>query len=226
VARLALTRNLRPVSWEARSGAALLRISQAFTGARLRVTGSAGRPPAIDAGPYLTLVARLPEEAVADVCRQAREALADVPAHVYTPHTVHLTIVAFGDCDPYAVERAVRDWTKGQPPLRVRIASIGYTNASAYLMLDGGPELREARRALARAAGLRRAGAAGLRRLVTVANFARFRGPLSREAAARLAAIRVPAIEFELSELELVRTDKLLSDVGTTRIAELTLDYG
>jgi hypothetical protein len=201
----------------------LLRISQAFTCARLLVTGSAGRPPAIDAGPYLTLVARLPEEAVADVCRQAREALAGVPAHVYAPHTVHLTIVAFGNSDPAAVERAVHDWAKGQPPLRLRIAAIGYTNASAYLMLDGGLELHRARRALARAVGLRRAGTAGLRRLVTVANFARFRGPLSREAAARLAAIRVPAIELELSELELVRTDKLLSDRGTIRIAALSL---
>jgi hypothetical protein len=214
------------VSFGIGGGVAVLRIGRRLTDLRVRLLGSAGPPPALAPGPFLTLVSRLGEDSVAELCAGARRALAGFPAHLYPPHTIHLTILFLDGVDPAAARPAVAAWARGRAPLHVRARGIGYARGSAYLALDGGRSLHEARRALARTVGLETGGWASVRNRVAVANFARFRSPLEADVAARLRALPVPPIDLDLAALELVETDKLLSDAATRRLAEVDLGAG
>jgi hypothetical protein len=170
------------------------------------------------------VVARLPADPVAAVCQDARAALDGVAAFVYPPHTVHLTVLSFEGVDePDRARPAVLAWAAGRPPLRVVTRGVGYSRGSAYLALDGGRALYEARRALARPFRPRRRGPAAIRDRVAVANFARFRAPLTAGAARRLRRIAIPRTDLDLGELELVHTDKLLSDSATRVLARIKL---
>jgi len=207
------------------AGVVLLRASQALTDLSVRLRGNAGRPPALPPGPYLTLVARLPADPVAAVCRDAHAALDGVAAFVYPPHTVHLTVLSLDGLDPEEARRAVLAWAAGRPPVRVATRGVGYSRGSAYLVLDGGRALYEARRALARSLRPRRRGPAAIRDRVAVANFARFRAPLMAGAVERLRRIAVPRTDLDLGEVELVHTDKLLSDSATRALARIALPW-
>jgi hypothetical protein len=211
------------VSRDEVAGVVLLRASQALTNLRVRLGGSAGRPPALAPGPFLTLVARVPADPVATVCRDAAAALDGVAAYVYPPRTVHLTVLFLDGVEPEEARPAVIAWAAGRPPLRVATRGIGYSRGSAYLALDGGRALYEARRALARSLRSRRRGPAAIRDRVAVANVARFRAPLTAGAAGRLRRISVPRTRLDLGEVELVQTDKLLSDSATRVLARIAL---
>jgi hypothetical protein len=212
------------MEWRARSGLVVVGLGQAMTDFRLRVSGSAGPPPPPSEGPYLSLILRLPEQPLSGACRAASEILDGTGAHLYPPSTVHLTLLSLDDgVDPADVEPALPVWAQGRAPLRVGVRRVGYSTASAFLELRGGEGLLSARRSLARAIGLRRRGLARIRDTVAVANFARFRAPLRREVALRLRRIRLPEEELPLADLELVLTDKVLSDAGTQVLTRVRL---
>jgi hypothetical protein len=204
-------------------GGALLRIRESLTEARLRVLGSAGPPPGLGGGPFLSVVCRLPGEPTAWVCERVQEALAGTGSRIYPPSTVHLTILDLTGVGRQRANRAVAAWAARQPPLVLSMDRIGYSRASAYVVLRGIPSVMRARAALARSAGRTSAVRPWDVCGVVLANVACFTAPLRSREAERLRQITPPVSAFRLEAAELVSTDKLLSDAATQQLARVVL---
>jgi hypothetical protein len=196
---------------------------------RLRVTGTAGPPPDRAPGPFTSCVARLPPAVAEPLCRAVAEALGAAGApSVYPPDAVHVTIANLDRASAGELPARVAAWADAQPPLRARVAGIGYSRATAFAALDlDESALRAARRGLRRVAGAPEGRSAGLRDRVGAANLARFERPLDAGAGRALTRLRRHgSAPFTLAAVELVRTDKVLSAAGTEILGAYALRGG
>jgi hypothetical protein len=198
-----------------RPGRLALRALHAGTAARTRLTGAAGRPPTRPRGPFTSCIARLPPEVAGRLCRVVADAIG--PDGVYPPASVHITIANLDRAPRAELPERVAGWAGGQPALSARVSGIGFSRATAFAVLDLDERaLRSARRSLRGAAGGRAGPAVVLRDHVAAVNLARFERPLEAGAARRLSRLRrVELPPFALARVELVRTDKVLSEAGT-----------
>jgi hypothetical protein len=206
-----------------RPGRLALRVLHAGTAARTRLTGAAGRPPARPQGPFTSCVARLPAEVAGRLCHAVAEAIgAD---GVYPPGSVHITIANLDRAPLAELPARVAGWAGEQRPLSARVAGIGFSRATAFAVLDLDERaLRAARRSLRGVAGVRAGPAVMLRDHVAAVNLARFERPLEADAARRLFPLRrVELPPFAVAHVELVRTDKVLSETGTEILATYAL---
>lgn len=168
----------------------------------------------------LTCVARLPPELAAEIHELVRELLGAQQHYVYPATDLHLTVLNLEVGGDAAVAPATAVLA-ATPPFRVELHGLGMSQQSVFVRVfdDGG--LVTLRRRLISLVGVRPPWP--LRQLGFV-NVIRFRGPEVHELAdAVRARRRRPFGSFVVGEAELVRTDKVLSQAGTTLIAKVSL---
>jgi 2'-5' RNA ligase len=207
----------RVVRW---SGWALTRAS---AGRRAFALPSSGPGAAV----HLTTVIRLPADVAAALAPALDRLRALGPGHhYYPPATMHVTVRNLDGLTPAdGTVAAVGDLVAAQAPFRLAVRGLGVAPGTVYaLALPGDAGLRSLRSALGRlpAAGRPRRWRPG--RGLGHANLVRFSGPVSAAFLAELARLgRGDFGSFAVEEVELVRTDRLLSPEGTTTLARVRL---
>jgi hypothetical protein len=173
---------------------------------RWRLHGAPTFDAAIPTGPFTTLVAFLPHT----FASQLVETVGELPAlgghYRYTPAQLHVTIRNLD-----GVERdELPALLAGQQPIRVKAGGLGFTRETLLLrLLAADPNCRRLRAQLDHLPGMQRARRP-LRELI-FANILRLNGPVTgqlRHAVERQRGVLLGE-ELELSELTLVRTDKV-----------------
>jgi 2'-5' RNA ligase len=200
--------------------------------ARLRVT--AGRrsfdlPPAgIEAANHLTTVVRVPADmATILTAAQARLKRWDSSHYYYPPTTLHLTISNL-DHVTSSFRDQVSTVLEGFRPfdLLVRGLSVSPTTVFAQALPEDSAVQELRRRLWAREPKplLPELVSRAMRHLCFI-NLVRFRGPVSSELLTEVARLRtLPVGRFSVTEIELVRTDRFLSDAGTQVLERFSLD--
>lgn len=173
----------------------------------------------------LTTVARLPSDAAEPLARVAMRLGQEQPEHyVYPAEDIHLTILALRDQAGAADE--IRSITDRHPPFAIDIGSLNVSPSTVFAELyPRGPALASLRRDLRGAlVALHVPPAWWLRQRLAHANVARFAGPVDNSLLARVATLREPRFgRFDVTEIELVRTDKVLSREGTQELGRFPL---
>jgi 2'-5' RNA ligase len=191
--------------------------------ARLRMT--AGRqsfelpPQGMSAANHLTTVVRVPDDvAAALTAAQARLRRWDAWHHYYPPSTMHLTIANL-DHVPSGLSDQISTVLDGFRPFDVLVRGLGVSPTTVFAQaLPEDSALQELRRRLwALAPKPLLPGLLGrAMRHLSFINIARFCGPVSEELLTEVARLRPLTIgRFCVTEMELVRTDRFLSDTGT-----------
>jgi hypothetical protein len=183
-----------------------------------------GRVPRFDpqlaAGPFTTLVGYLPQTFATDLA----EFVAALPAlgdHFrYPAGQLHVTVRNLDDAD--LADLPVH--LDGLPPIRFHSDGFGCTRETLLLRaipVDG--TLHRLRNGLDDLPGAR--SSTPLRRKAAFANVLRFNGPVARELrrTVRRSPDAIGRRRFELSELQLVRTDKIGSPTRTEVIERFSL---
>lgn len=170
---------------------------------------------------YQTSVVRLPAEVAARLALQLERLRGRDPQHYYYgADSLHVTVRNL-DALPAARLPAAREAIASQPPFELAVRGLNlsrHTVFAAVHPLDG--TLRALRRELAALAG---AGAGRLPDLA-FANVVRFSGRVSREFVSELARLRRADFgSWLVTEVELVRTDRLLSPEGTDVLDRIPL---
>jgi 2'-5' RNA ligase len=205
----------------------------AFAANRLLMSRLAPRVPgepgaelnAIGRARFLTTVVRLPAE-VAERLAEAASGLDRIqPGHyLYPPQSIHLTVLGLADVPD--AERAVEAAVHGHRPFALEVRGLNLSRDTAFAELHPrGTELRALRKDL-RAVESHEHGSVSrwIRRRLAHANVVRFRAPVERRLVAEVGRLRrVSFGEFEVAEVELVHTDKVLSDAGTRTLARYRL---
>jgi 2'-5' RNA ligase len=199
---------------------------------------SAGRRPAAlpPSGPaaavHLTTVVRLPAAVAAALAPVVERLRALGPGHHwYPPQTLHVTVMnldglapSIGGPAPGDPAAPVRELVAAHPPFRLAVRGLGVAPGGVFaLALPGDATLRSLRDGLARlpAGGTRRRRVG---RGLGHANLVRFSGPVTARFLAEVAGLRRQDFgTFTVDEVELVRTDRLLSPQGTTTLGRLPL---
>lgn len=166
-----------------------------------------------EAASHLTSVLRLNVELPRDVSKVL------VAGYRYPTHTIHVTVRNL-DRATVPVERAVARLERLLlEPVVLSIEGLGCSPDTLFLRCTHGPELVRLRRAVDAAFGLPTGhGPVGaLFSRISFANVVRFDGPGYWPGRSSFKAIvRIPT-------MEVVRTDKYLSDEGTTTLAVISL---
>jgi hypothetical protein len=200
------------------------RLAFALAEADAKLRWRLGRVPRFDpqlaAGPFMTLVGYLPQNFATELA----EFVAVLPAigdHFrYPAGQLHVTIRNLDGADLAGLPVLL----DGLPPIRLRGDGFGFTGETLLLRaIPADDILLSLRRELDGFPGVR--PATPLRREAAFANVVRLNGPVAREL--RRTVRRSPdAIGrkcFELSELRLVRTDKIGSPTRTEVIERFSL---
>ncbi|HEV2870548.1 MAG TPA: 2'-5' RNA ligase family protein, partial [Actinomycetota bacterium] len=143
--------------------------------------------------------------------------------HWYPPETMQVTVQNLDGAVPAdRIEQGAGDLVDAHPPFRLTVRGLGVAPGAVYaLALPGDATLRSLRAGLGRlAAGRRPRVGRGLGH----ANLARFSGPVTTGFLPELARMGGQGFgSFTVEEVELVRTDRLLSPAGTTTLARRPL---
>jgi 2'-5' RNA ligase len=193
-------------------------VTRASAGRRAYQVPAAGPAAAI----HLSTVVRLPA-AIAEALAPALERLRALgPAHHwYPPQAMHVTVQ---NLDGLALPHGalVGALVAAHPPFRLTVRGLGVAPGAVFaLALPDDSTLRSLRAGLGRLpAGRRPRVGRGLGH----ANLARFSGPVTPGFLAELARMGGQDFgSFTVEEVELVRTDRLLSLAGTTTLARIRL---
>jgi 2'-5' RNA ligase len=208
----------------------------AWEAGRARLRAGAGRtafvpPPSGPAAAlHLTTVARLPAEVVATLAPALARLRADGPGHHwYPPGTVHLTVQNLDgldlDGDAGTARLAeLRALLGAHAPFPAAVRGLGVSAGTVFAqVLPCDASLRRLRADLR---GFLRRHAVAPRRARPLghANLVRFVGPVTAAFLAELARQRRRDFgSWTVTEVELVRTDRYLSQEGTTVLARLGL---
>ena len=199
-----------------------------LTSGWLRLTRRRLGPPAeleIGSPTYLTTVARLPAEIAAALAETASRLAGPRSGHyLYPSGTIHLTVASLADVrDPEPMVEAALD---GQKRFEVEVRGLNVALDTVFAELHPrGPGLEAVRREL-RAGESSEHGAASrwLRRRLAHANLIRFGGPVEPRLIAEVGRLRRARFgSFEVADVELVRTDKVLSGGGTRPLGAFRL---
>jgi 2'-5' RNA ligase len=188
-----------------------------------RVRG--GRAPEIGSPRYLTTVVRLPPEVSEPLAEAAARTAGERSGHyLYPPHTIHLTVMSLDErSEP---EPMVEASLAGHPGFAIEVGGLNVSRDTVFAELRPiGPAFEAIRRDLrAGESGEHRAASRWLRRRLAHANLIRFGGPVGPgliDAVARLRLARFGS--FQVAEVELSRTDKVLSDAATRPLGAFRL---
>ncbi len=184
------------------------------------------RWPEIGEPRFLSVIARLPAEIADSLAAATRPLLAaDRGHHAYPAATIHLTILSLADAR--GVEDEIRDVAGRNRPF---VVDVGGLNASARTVFaelyprSGG--LTALRRELGGVlAPLHPLPSRWVRHRLAHANVLRFGAPLSAALIEHVASLRGRDFgRFEVTHVELVRTDKVLSAGGTRVLGRFALE--
>ncbi|MGH2924956.1 MAG: 2'-5' RNA ligase family protein [Solirubrobacterales bacterium] len=195
-------------------------LNWALTSRWLRASGTRireRRAPEIGAPRYLTTVVRLPPEVSEPLAEAAARTAGERSGHyLYPPHTIHLTVVSLDACSE--PEPMVESALAGHPGFEVEVGGLNVSRDTVFAELRPiGPALKAIRRDL-RVGESSEHGAASrwLRRRLVHTNLIRFGGPVGPGLIDRVARLRRARFgSFQVAEVELARTDKVLSDAAT-----------
>jgi 2'-5' RNA ligase len=200
--------------------------------ARLRVT--AGRrsydlpPLGIDAANHLTTVVRVPADMTTILtAAQARLKRWDSCHYYYPPTTMHLTISNL-DHITSGLRDQILTVLEGVRPfdILVRGLSVSPTTVFAQALPEDSAVQGLRRRLWAMEPKPLLPGlvSRAMRHLCFI-NLVRFCGPVSSELLTEVARLRTLSVgRFSVTEIELVRTDRFLSDAGTQVLERFSLD--
>jgi 2'-5' RNA ligase len=186
--------------------------------------GPSGQPE-IGSPRYLTTVVRLPAEIAERLAETASRLAGPRAAHyLYPSRTIHLTAMSLADVpepEPL-VEAALARHRR----FAIEVGGLNVSLDSVFAELHPcGPELEALRHDLRECeSGEHAAVSRWLRRRLAHANLIRFAGPVEPRLLSEVRRLRRARFgSFEVTEVELARTDKVLSDAGTLPLATFPL---
>jgi 2'-5' RNA ligase len=175
---------------------------------------------------HLTTVVRLPATVTAALGPTLDRLRAVGPGHhYYPPETMHVTVQNLDALGPAApLPDGLVELVAARAPFRLAVRGLGVGPGAVFaLALPGDATLASLRAGLAGLAGGHDRGRLG--RGLGHANLVRFSGPVTAGFLAELARLRRQDFgTFTVDEVELVRTDRLLSPEGTTTLGRLRLE--
>jgi 2'-5' RNA ligase len=179
---------------------------------------------------HLTTVVRLPATMAAALAPALDRLRAVGPGHhYYPPETMHVTVQNLDALAPAAGPAPLPDelaeLVAARAPFRLAVRGLGVAPGTVFaLALPGDATMASLRAGLAGLTG--GPGPRGrLGRGLGHANLVRFSGPVTAGFLAELARLRRQDFgTFTVDEVELVRTDRLLSPEGTTTLGRLRLE--
>ena len=174
---------------------------------------------------FLTTVVRLPAE-IAERLVEAGSRLARMqPGHyLYPAESIHLTVLALADAP--GVEREVEAVLGRRRRFAIDVRGLNVSSSTVFAELHPrGPGLRALREELRSVESHEHPAASRwLRRRLAHANLMRFTGPLRPSALAELRSLRRASFgSFEVGEVEVALTDKVLSRQGTRTLGRIQL---
>jgi hypothetical protein len=193
-----------------------------------RLGWAVGRRPRFElsdpGGPYTTLMAYLPDALAAELAEVAASLPGTEGHYRYPLGQIHVTVRSFGDAtDLPDIGPAIA----GLPPIELTGAGLGLTRETVQLrLLPGNPTLGELRRRLANTRGVpSRQARQRLLAPVAFANVLRLNGKVTPELRSAVAGLRglLSGQRIVLSELTLVRTDRVASPGSTEVLARYEL---
>ncbi len=187
---------------------------------------AAGRePPAIGQPRFLSLIARLPLEVAEGLAEAASGFGQTQPEHyLYPPADIHLTVLGLADLP--GLEGQVGVAVARHRPFEVEVWGLNVSSDTVFAELHPrGPGLRALRGDLRSAeSGEHGSISRWLRRRLAHANVMRFGAPVDPRLLAEVGRLRAMRFgRFEVDEVELVRTDKVLSRAGTRTLGQFRL---
>jgi hypothetical protein len=193
-----------------------------------RLGWAVGRRPRFElsapGGPYTTLMAYLPDALAAELAEVAAALPGTEGHYLYPPEQLHATVRSFGDATSLP---DIGPAVAGLPPIVLTGAGLGLTRETVQLrLLPGNETLGELRRRLARTQGVpSRQPRQRLLAPVAFANVLRLNGKVEPELRKAVAGQRglMSGRRIELSELTLVRTDRVASPASTQMLARYEL---
>jgi 2'-5' RNA ligase len=175
---------------------------------------------------HLTTVVRLPATVTAALAPTLDRLRAVGPRHhYYPPETMHVTVQNLDALAPAApLPDGLVELVAARAPFRLAVRGLGVGPGAVFaLALPGDATMASLRAGLAGLAGGHNRGRPG--RGLGHANLVRFSGPVTAGFLAELARLRRQDFgTFTVDEVELVRTDRLLSPEGTTTLGRLRLE--
>jgi hypothetical protein len=173
---------------------------------------------------FVSCIARLPAEIAARL-EEAAEPLGRIQPehHRYPADEIHMTVLGLAD-SAGAEELAPIFAQHG--PLTIEVGGLNVSSSTVFAELyPHGPGLLTLRRDLRRAESDEHGPAARwLRRRLAHANVIRFGTPVDPRLLTGVGGLRRARFgRFRIEEVELVRTDKVLSDAGTRTLGRFTL---
>jgi 2'-5' RNA ligase len=175
---------------------------------------------------HLTTVVRLPATVTAALASTLDRLHAVGPRHhYYPPETMHVTVQNLDALAPAApLPDGLVELVAARAPFRLAVRGLGVVPGAVFaLALPGDATMASLRAGLAGLAGGHHRGRPG--RGLGHANLVRFSGPVTAGFLAELARLRRQDFgTFTVDEVELVRTDRLLSPEGTTTLGRLRLE--
>ena len=190
--------------------------------------GTTRREPAA-VGPgerrYVTTVVRLPAEIAGELAAAGSMLLgARSPHYPYPPPSIHLTVL--GLADGAGREEDVREIAKRRLPFGVEVGGLNVSRETVFAELyPVGSGLRELREGLRHVESHEHGPASRwLRRRLAHANLIRFAGQVEPALLAEVGRLRAARFgRFDVAEIELVQTDKVLSEQGTRTLGRFPL---
>jgi hypothetical protein len=180
--------------------------------------------PAEPGGPYTSLVAFLPTPLASELADVAMALRASEQHFRYPPEQLHVTVRSFGGATKLP---SLAPALEGLPPIALTAAGLGFTRDTLQLrLLPDNPSLGEARRRLASTDGIPpRRPRQRLLAPVAFSNVLRLNGPVAPELREEVAGLRrlMAGERIVLSELTLVRTDKVATPARTQVLERYTL---
>jgi 2'-5' RNA ligase len=192
-------------------------------------------PTGAAAAVHLTTVVRLPATVAAALAPTLDRLRAVGPRHhYYPPETMHVTVQNLDALAPPAAPPpagpapppdGLVELVAARAPFRLTVRGLGVAPGAVFaLALPGDATMASLRAALAGLTG-GQSPRDRLGRGLGHANLVRFSGPVTAGFLAELARLRRQDFgTFIVDEVELVRTDRLLSPEGTTTLGRLRLE--
>jgi 2'-5' RNA ligase len=186
-----------------------------------------GRPelPEIGRPRFLSAVARLPAEVGQSLVAATQPLLGTGSRHyAYPASTIHLTLLSLADAS--GVEGQLQEIAGRHPPFTVDVGGLNASTRTVFAELyPRGGELAALRRDLGEALmPLHAPLSRWLRQRLAHANVLRFAAPVGASLIQEVAKLRSRDFgRFEVAEVELVRTDKVLSADGTRVLGRFPL---
>lgn len=184
-----------------------------------------GHPAAVERQRFLTTVVRLP----ADIAERLGEAASQLgriqPEHyLYPPDSIHLTVIGLAE-KPDA-EREVEAAVRRHRPFGIEVRGLNLTRDAVFAELHPRDCELLALRNDVRAVESHEHGPLSrwIRRRLAHANVLRFAAPVDRRLVAEVGELRRTRFgEFDVEEVELVHTDKVMSGAATRTLGRYRL---